>query len=186
MRSWTLLFYCAITLYTPLMAAQANSAVTADVDQLFSGLAQATSEIEAASLRHKIEHIWLDGDGPTLSLLMSRAQQAAAGQNYGVALTLLNQTIKLAPDWAEAWNRRAGLRSQLGDEVGALADLSRALSLEPRHFDALATQGLILKHQDKKTDALKAFLVALQLCPNWPELETQVKALKREVEGQDI
>jgi len=173
-------------LLTPLEAGEPSTPYARQLDQLFNRLSHAASAEDTAALRLSIEQIWLKGDGPTLSLLMSRAQTAMQKQNYAVAVSLLNHLVKLAPDWAEAWNRRAAVRYQLNDEAGALTDIRHALQLEPRHFDAWIGEGTLLVQQGKKVDALQAYTHALVLCPQWPELQKRVQHLQLAVEGQDI
>ena len=183
MRLWTLTLYLMTMLLMPLAVAEASES---NIDMLFSRLGQVSTDEEAAVLRHAVEALWRRGDDATLTLLMGRVESALQRQNYTVALNLLNHIVKLAPDWAEAWNSRASLHALLEDDTGALADFDRALRLEPRHFDALASEGTILLRQGKKPEALKAYQRALFLCPHRPQLQTQVRRLILDVEGQDI
>lgn len=154
--------------------------------RLFSRLAQAANAAETQTIAAQIEQIWLTGQGPTLELLMSRAISATQSQDYEIALDLLNHVVKLAPGWAEAWNKRATVRYLLGDDAGSLADIYRTLSLEPRHFGALAGEAMILQRADKKAEALQTYRQISSLAPFWPNLKQQIDHLSLEVEGQGI
>ena len=183
MRFWTLILCIVQVLLMPPLACAASEG---ELDRLFSRMGQVSTDDDAAILRQSIEAHWRRGDGDTLNLLMSRVQSAVQAQNYTVALNLLNHLVKLAPDWAEAWNSRAALRALLEDDTGALTDFDRALRLEPRHFDALVGEGMIFMQQGKKPEALKAYQRALFLCPHWPQLDMNIRQLILDVEGQDI
>jgi cytochrome c-type biogenesis protein CcmH/NrfG len=94
--------------------------------------------------------------------------------------------LALQPGWAEAWYRRATLFYQLDDPVGAMADLHKALKLEPRHFGAWTGLGHILMASDDKARALEAYRRALKINPQFPTLQMIVTRLDHEVGGQDL
>eukprot|EP01037_Dinobryon_pediforme_P006994 gene6994-7063_t len=178
LRLFILSFVMACT--SPVAAAEAPRSRVAELNQLFNRLGQAETPEETVRLQVQIEHVWIKGDGPTLDLLMSRALAAVESQNYDIALNLLNHMLKLAPDWAEAWNKRATIRYILNDDTGSLADIGRVLSLEPRHFGALAGEGAILTRQGKKAEALQAYRQALKISPQWADLKKLVERLSLE------
>ncbi|MBO0734918.1 MAG: hypothetical protein J2P49_11510, partial [Methylocapsa sp.] len=115
------------------------------LEALFARLREArkTDEAEAAAL--SIERIWLQSASDTANLLMQRALASMGSQQLPLALELLGKLVELEPDWAEAWNQRATVRFMTGDFDGAMADISRVLSLEPRHFGALTGMGMMLE-----------------------------------------
>lgn len=156
------------------------------LDVLFARLREArkTEEAEAAAL--SIERIWLQSASDTANLLMQRAITSIGTQQLPLALALLGKLVELEPDWAEAWNQRAAVRSMTGDLDGAMADLSHALSLEPRHFGALTSMGMILQREGFDREALKVFDKALSIYPLAPGLRKLTEKLRIEVEGRDI
>jgi tetratricopeptide (TPR) repeat protein len=128
----------------------------------------------------------METDSDTASLLMDRALSAQEAGHLPLALSLYDRVLALAPDWAEAWDKRATTRF-LGDDLeGAMADLQKTLQLEPRHFSALVAMGFILEKQDQDRRALEAFRKALLLNPQQPEIKAIVDKLQVEVEGRDI
>jgi tetratricopeptide (TPR) repeat protein len=128
----------------------------------------------------RIWDIWMRSGRDDTDVMMSRVTANMAGQHYGLALLLLDEVTELAPDFAEAWNKRAALHYRMGDYAGALEDIEKALKLEPRHFGALAVKSAILADMSKWPDALAAYRAALAINPHLtsrhkvlPELERQ-------------
>ncbi len=156
------------------------------LNELFKRLAGASDADEATGIAAAIEHVWMQSDSDTASLLMSRALSAQDAGRLPLALTLYDRVLALAPGWAEAWDKRATTRF-LGDDLeGAMADLRKTLQLEPRHFSALVAMGFIYEKQAQDRHALEAFRKALALNPQQPEIKAIVDKLQVEVEGRDI
>jgi Flp pilus assembly protein TadD len=91
-----------------------------------------------------------------------------------------------APDWAEGWNKRATVYFMRGDHASSLADIDRVLALEPRHFGALAGQGLIRMAQGNYREALSAFRKALRHNPFLKERFELIPMLERKVGEKPI
>lgn len=156
------------------------------LNQLFKKLAAASDADEAMGIAAAIERVWMESDSDTASFLMARALSAQEAGHLPLALTLYDKVLTLAPDWAEAWDKRATTRF-LGDDLqGAMADLEKTLQLEPRHFSALVAMGFILEREGRDKHALEAFRKALALNPQQPEIRAIVDKLEVEVEGRDI
>ena len=94
--------------------------------------------------------------------------------------------MELAPDFTEAWNRRAYVHFVQNDIEHALGDLRRTLALDPHHFKALDGLGQILREIGQKKAALKAFKQLLDVHPYWSGAKQAVEELEREVDGQGI
>ena len=82
-------------------------------------------------------------------------------------MKLLDHIVELAPDFTEAWNRRAYVHFVRNEIELALGDLRRALALDPNHFKALDGLGQILREIGQKKAALKAFKQLLEVHPYW-------------------
>ena len=95
------------------------------------------------------------------------------------ALSILDRVIGAAPDYAEAWNKRATLYYLMKKDDASLKDIDKVLELEPRHFGALAGRGLILQRQKKYAEALDAFREALRLNPGLETVKDSIKELER-------
>src|ERR1700761_5755920 len=104
------------------------------LDFLFGALKAAPDEDSAKHVEARIWAIWMQTPSDTAALLMVRAKAAMDAQQMDVALKLLDATIKLRPDYVEAWNRRATLYYVKNDFARSLADIQQVLVREPRHF----------------------------------------------------
>jgi tetratricopeptide (TPR) repeat protein len=80
-------------------------------------------------------------------------------------MPILDDIVARLPEWAEGWNKRAAMLYLMGEYDRSLADCERVLTLEPRHFGALAGIGLIRIQKDEPREALAAFRKALAVNP---------------------
>ena len=156
------------------------------LSDLYALLATADDEDSAKAIAEAIERIWLHSGSATIDLLMERSMKAVAEKKQDLALKLLDQIVELAPDFTEAWNRRAYVHFVRSEIELALGDLRRALALDPNHFKALDGLGQILREIGQKKAALKAFKQLLEVHPYWSGAQQLVDELAREVEGQGI
>jgi tetratricopeptide (TPR) repeat protein len=159
---------------------------TRGLDFLFGALKAAPDEASAKHVEARIWAIWLQTPSDTAALLMLRAKAAMDAQQTDVALKLLDAVIKLRPDYAEAWNRRATLYYLRNDYAHSLADIEQVLIREPRHFGALAGLGMIMQDLGDDKRALDAFRKALEINPHLEKVPELVKTLTEKVEGRDI
>jgi tetratricopeptide (TPR) repeat protein len=156
------------------------------MDQLFERLAASGTEIEANSLAEQIARLWSRSGSDTLDLLMERVQSAMQAQQGEIALDILDSVLALKPDWAEAYSRRAAVHFQRKDFDGAMRDLRQTLSLEPRHFQALAGIGLIFQQGGNDKQALAAFREALKINPHLKGIKQAAERLATDTDGQGI
>lgn len=163
--------------------AQDRAKVLAD---LYSRLAKAKSADAAMVFQTAIERVWLHSGSDTIDVLMTRAQKQIDDKKHDVALELLGAVVKLAPDFAEGWNRRAYVHFSNGNYNRALGDLRKVLALDQQHFQAISGLASILREFGDDTSALKAYRKALQIHPFWESATQAVNELAREVEGQGI
>ncbi len=156
------------------------------LNALFVRLRNAGGQEDAQRIAASIARVWLQSDSDTANLLMQRALVSMQARQYPLALSLFDKLVAVEPDWAEAWNQRATTRFLTGDMDGAMADVSRVMKLEPRHFGALAGMGMILQGAGLEKSALEIFKKALAIYPLAPDIQKLVEKLTREVDGQDI
>jgi tetratricopeptide (TPR) repeat protein len=159
-------------------AAQSENRQARELDKLFADLKQAPSQEDADKIASRIWDMWMRSGRDDVDVMMSRVVANMAGQHYGLARLLIDEVTDLAPDFAEAWNKRAALRYRMGEFSGALEDIETTLKLEHRHFGALAIKSAILADMSKWQDALTAYRAALAINPHLasrhkvlPELE---------------
>ncbi len=115
---------------------------------------------EAAILK-----LWLESGSDTVDLLMERTLKAMDEKNYSLALDFLDRIVTLEPDYVEGWNKRATVFYLTDDYGKSVSDIERVLSIEPRHFGALAGLGTILRELGDDKRALEAYRQALALDP---------------------
>ncbi|MCS7267066.1 MAG: tetratricopeptide repeat protein [Geminicoccaceae bacterium] len=132
---------------------------------LFAQLEKADA-VAARAIEARIWAIWGTIDDPEAQDLLERGSVAMANRDYAAAMTAFDALTARFPDFAEGWNRRATLFWILGDDEAALRDIRRTLALEPRHFGALASLGLVLLRLGREEQALRAFEAALRIHPN--------------------
>jgi tetratricopeptide (TPR) repeat protein len=157
-----------------------------NLDRLFEALKVAPDDESAKYVENRIWAIWLASTSDTANLLMERVKAAVDGQDYDLAIKLLNAVIDIKPDFLEAWNRRATVYYAKKDFGRALADIHRVLAQEPRHFGALSGLGIILEEMGDDKHALEVFRRALAIHPHLERIPDLVKKLSDKVDGRDI
>lgn len=161
-----------------LLAGPARADLRAD---LLEALGQQKTEAEARALENEIWQVWLQGPSEEATELVARAMERRRWRDFAGALEHLNKAVDMAPDWAEAWNQRAFIYFLQEKYAKSLADLDRAIELEPMHFAALAGKAQILMRQGRARLAQKILRKAVEIHPFLRE-----RALLIEIPGEDI
>lgn len=156
------------------------------LDDLFQRLEKSEDVGEAKGIAGAIERVWMRSGSDTADLIMERVDKVLRAKDWKVAEELLDKLVDVEPQWAEVWNKRATVRFFNEDSSGAMEDLARALSLEPRHFTALIGVGVILERGERKAEALRVYRRVLAINPTLAEVRSKVDKLAIEVEGRDI
>jgi tetratricopeptide (TPR) repeat protein len=150
------------------------------LDDLFAELKAAPDEESATRLERRIVVTMMNSGSETVDLLMSWATESIMEEDYPLALDFLDSVVMMAPDFAEGWNRRATVHFRMGDFGPALDDIQRTLTLEPRHFQAIAGLGIILRQLDRPEQALTAFHRALEIHPFLEGVADAIKDLEED------
>jgi tetratricopeptide (TPR) repeat protein len=156
------------------------------LEGLYARLAASPSPEDADPIAQSIERLWHYSGSATADLLVDRAIAAGQASNQDLAMKLLDATVLLQPDYADAWNRRAFLFYLKNDYKRALGDLRRVLALEPNHFRALEGLAQILRSIGEKRAALDAYKKLLAVHPQAAGAKQALDELTLEVEGQGI
>lgn len=154
--------------------------------RLYDELKSAHDAHDASPITETIEELWLLSGSDTVDLLMARADRFIKESDLDLALEILDATVELAPDDAEAWHRRATVHYLQKDYELALADLRHALNIDPKHYNAINDLGAVLQALGAKKEALQAYRKALEVNPFLEDARQAVESLSRELEGQDI
>lgn len=174
-----------------LVALGLNVAASADqkdprLPALFAELSGARDPGRARTLERRIWAIWLDSGRPgAVAETMREGLAVMSSSRPHDALRAFDTVVRLAPDFAEGWNKRATLRYGLGDLDGSAQDIARTLSLEPRHFGALSGLGLVRLAQGRPAEALSAFEKALSIHPYVVD-QADLAALRDKVRGKPL
>ncbi len=156
------------------------------LDGLFEKLKAAPDHVSADVVAGQIKRLWMHSGSDTADLLMERADTALEHQDMPLSIELLDRLVMLAPDWAEAWNRRATLFYLMDDYPRAMSDIAETLKREPRHYGAIAGMGLVFLQRGNKKLAYEAFERVLAIYPQLETAQKAVEELRPEVEGSPL
>ena len=165
----------ALLLVSPIRADQ-NLPV---LDELFAALNGALDAETAVAVTQEIWAAWLQHDDEQVRALMDAGMRDMNSQRWDDALAQFDAVIDRTPDFAEAWNKRATLYYLMGDFAASSADVVETLRLEPRHFGALAGQGMMHLQEKKIELALLYFRRALSANPHMDNIRQYVELLSR-------
>jgi tetratricopeptide (TPR) repeat protein len=119
--------------------------------------------------------IWFRGDSQANSEELHRLVRLRDREK---ALAGLDQLLKRAPTFAEAYNQRAIVLFRLKQFERSIADCEKALQYNPCHFGALAGMGQCFLQLRKHKAALKAFRNALRVNPHMDGIAETIRTLE--------
>jgi Tfp pilus assembly protein PilF len=141
---------------------------------------QSTRDVMIASqVENSIWQIWLEHDNPEFAAMMVEGVQLMNSNSLYAALDSFDRLIELAPNYAEAWNKRATIHYLLRDFTASEADIAETLLLEPKHFGAFSGQGLIYMAQGEYFLARTAFYSALEIHPQMSGVDSNLNYLEQ-------
>jgi len=184
------IFCVALTLF-PLLgfsafAQEPEAAAPSRLEKLYSDLKRERNPKAAERLAGAIRAEWTKSGSATIDLIMQWSEKATSDKKYDVALDFLDQVTLLAPDYAEGWNRRATVHYLMNDYAKSMADIDRALRLEPRHFGALSGMAAIFEMYDRKQAALAIYERVLDVYPAMRRAQDELSRLSEELAGEGI
>ncbi len=152
------------------------NAQTVSLDALFDQLLTADAA-ESQKIEQEIWIEWSKSGSPAMDLLLERGRAAMAAGDPALAVQHLTALVDHAPDFAEGWNARATAYYQTGDFGPAISDIARVLTLNPRHFGALAGLGAVFEELDQPEKAIEVYRAALAINPNGAGLQEAIDRL---------
>lgn len=91
-----------------------------------------------------------------------------AQERYQEAIVAYDQAIKINPHpWA--YNNRSSVRAKLGDKEGALADVNKALEIDPDYAESYLQRSYIRSEWEDREGALADVNKALEIAPNYAD-----------------
>lgn len=155
------------------------------LDELYQELAEA-DEGTYVRIERQIIAQWEKSGSPAMDLLLRRGKDALDDGAPGAAAEHFTALIDHAPEFAEGYYGRASSYYLLGLTGPALDDIRRALTLNPRHFEAMRGLGIIMEELSRPDDALELYEMVLTMNPNSAEVLAAVDRLKLQQEGQSL
>jgi tetratricopeptide (TPR) repeat protein len=153
------------------------------LDDLFARLKTTDDPVDAATLQQQIWQIWIEFEDASISQLMRRGMAAMAQGDHDAALDAFDSLVQQAPDFAEAWNKRATVFYLMGRLDESVSDIRQTLSLEPRHFGALSGLSLIYDAVEKPDAAIRSLEAALEINPHLQGSEDRIRMLREKAKG---
>ena len=151
--------------------------------ELFNDLKQSASHDAAQVVEKKIWEIWTSHKVPQIELLMDRGIKLLNSNNLDEAMVVFNSLLDQAPDFSEAWNKRATIYFLMGDFEKSMQDIQSTLALEPRHFGAISGLGLIFNALERPENALKAFRRVQEIYPLSRSAKSFIRKLNKTIPG---
>src|SRR3569833_77000 len=185
----SLLLACGTAYAAPATAPASKTPAPKEVnseEQLFRQLKQAQSSEDAHVIEEKLKLMFRPSGSPSVDLLMTRADAAAAASDKKTAKKLVEAITNIAPNYAEGWHTRAAMEQADGNDTDALVSLQKTVMLNPRHFAAMVELADMLEDYGDKGGALKLYRRALDLDPQLDVASRKVRELTTSVEGRDI
>jgi tetratricopeptide (TPR) repeat protein len=125
--------------------------------------------------------MWCRSGRPEHDRELAEAVAAMERRDFAGAERRLTRLIEAAPDWAEAWNKRATVRYLAEDYAGAIADCEQTLARKPHHFGALSGQGLCHMALEQYGPAAALFRRAIEVHPRLEPVRRNLRTALAEV-----
>ncbi len=163
----------------------AQTADTRDEKALLSALSDADAA-DAVQLERQLQALWSHSDSPAMDLLLKRGREALEAGDTTAAIEHLTALTDHAPDFAEGWHMRASAYYDAGLYGPAVADLERALKLNPNNYQAIYGLGTIFESLGDTKNAYRAYKLAQAIHPHYESVTEALERLKPEVEGKAL
>jgi tetratricopeptide (TPR) repeat protein len=155
--------------------------IMADVQPLLKALRDSDEDTR----QHAEQAIWRiwsrSGNKEVDGLYQTGIEQMEAGDLQQAVVTF-TRIVKLKPDFAEGWNKRATLYFLVGDLRKSLADCDEVMKRNPYHFGALSGYALIYTRLEYYDRALDYSRRALKVNPNMDAVRNNIDLLERLIE----
>jgi len=155
------------------------------LDPLFERLRTGEAE-DADAVAAEIDAIWTDSVSDTVDVLIGRALESLDQRRFDLAEALLDHVVGLSPHFAQGYALRGAARTAAGDQAGAIADFSRAIELEPRHFEARIALAEIMLAGGDERGAYAMLQKALEWNPHEAHARDRARLLRQKLDGREI
>jgi len=156
------------------------------LNQLFNELKANKAKV-AAIIEQEIWSLW--STHPTDQKLTARLEEGSMfvrNQQLTKARDIFTEVINIDQNWAEAWNKRATVLYMMGEFQKSQDDIDKVLSLEARHFGALAGQGLVNIQLRNYEKAIRSYEQAKEIYPSMKSPEIMIKQIEEIIKKESI
>lgn len=126
--------------------------------------------------------LWARSGEPDIDRRMADGVELMQQRKLEEAVAAFSEVIRLKPEFAEGWNKRATVHFMARRYRESIADCDEVLKRNPSHFGALSGYGQIMFNLERYEEALKWWRRALEVNPNLLSVEINVKTLERILE----
>jgi len=119
--------------------------------------------------------LWSRSGDAAIDRLMARGVDEMQSGRHADAEATFTEVIRLRPDFAEGWNKRATVRFLAGAYRESLADCDEVMKRNPRHFGALSGYGLIYFRLEAYDKAIEWWRRAREVNPNMAGVEINIR-----------
>lgn len=154
--------------------------------QLFANLKAAQTTDAAQPVEAEIWRIWGHSTDEKVNQLMAAGAASLGTADYGGALSIYDQVVALAPNFAEGWNKRATTLYFMNRYDDSERDIARVLALEPRHFGALSGLGMCALRLNQTRQAIEALRRAQAINPNLSGIADNIDELQKKLARESI
>jgi Flp pilus assembly protein TadD len=114
-------------------------------------------------------------------LLVGKVEKSR--KNYQAAVTAIGESLKMAPDWGEAWYALGATYEEAGDQANAEKAYRKLVEKRPKSPDSLMTLASFLGDNDKKDEAMELIDKIRDLKPPKEVLDA-AQALQDKIAGK--
>ena len=158
-----------------------------EIDKLFIQLKNANDFENSKKIEDKIWDLWITHPSKnSLTKLLADGSSAMMDNKLDTAYNKFTEVIKLDPNWAEAWNKRATVLYLMGKYELSQADIDEVLAIEERHFGALTGQGLVQTALKNYQKAIDSYIEAHKVHPFMKSPMIMIEKLQIELQKQSI
>ena len=178
-------YFITFILLTNFPAISENN--TDKLNELFLKLETEQNIITASKIESKIWKLWTTHPTePKLTELLAEGSYYMSQNQLANAHEMFSKAIELDPNWAEAWNKRATVLYLMGNYDLSQNDIDMVLSLEKRHFGALAGQGLVQTALNNYQSAINSYQEVEKIYPTMQSPKLMIPKLKELIKKQSI
>lgn len=128
--------------------------------------------------------VWHHSGNPEADARFQDGIMAMQRGAFEPAVAIFTDVIEMAPDFAEAYNKRATTYYLMQEFEKSISDCDQTLALNPIHFGALSGAGLCYLGLRNLVKALEYFERAIAVNPNMLQIQRYVEDIKKFLRDQ--